>query len=203
MKGFVRRDGVLIYLNIRFFALFVAVMAGVGLFSDGMAAFASLYSIVLTMSAVVSLFSHDEVNGWQAYAAAAPGGRRGMVDARYCIVALVCAAFTAVTLLLSLGRGIEAGFGTAALYGGVSLLYGALVLPVCYHFGGSKARGVLILIIVLLSALGGMGGAMAGLATGFGRFLPANTSAFLLLLGLLALLLSWWRSRRIVERKEF
>lgn len=201
MLGFLKRDLFLQAANGRFYLCFILAFAGLAAFSDFSAAFASLYLVIFSGTSIMSLFSYDEANHWEAYAAAAPGGRRAMVDARY----VLAAGIGGVVFLFQLLLGILDKSGqleTALLYAGTFLLYASLILPISYRFGGTKSRMVMIVVVGLFSA------AIALAATSLHIFTEDPLALLGLLpylalpLGAAALLVSHRVSRRIMAKKE-
>ena len=202
MTGFLKRDLSLQAVNAKFYLCFILAFAGLAAFSDFSAAFASLYLVILSGTSIMSVFSYDEANRWEAYAAAAPNGRRSMVDARY----VLAAGIGGVVFLFQLTLGILDRSGqleTALLYAGAFLLYAAVILPISYRFGGTKSRMVMIVVVGLFSAV------IALAATSLHIFTDGDPLALLgllpylaLPLGAAALLISHRISRHIMAHKE-
>ena len=108
----------------------------------------------------------------------------------------------AVQFLLELLWWEEGALSMAATYGGLSLFYAAVSLPVFYRFGGTKARTVMIAIVAALSSLIGMGATALQLSGGFGRVFPPVAIFAFPLTGLAALALSRRISLGVMERKK-
>ena len=202
MTGFLKRDFYLIETNLRFYLLFIGVFAILTVFTDFSAAFLSIYVVIFAMSSVMGLFSYDDMSHWTAYGAAAPAGRMVLVDARYLLTLLLSVGISVFQLLISLLGKEEGALSVTALYGGLFLIYAAVVLPVSYHFGGTKARTVMVLIVAVTAAVVGMGATALQLSTGFGRVSLPSALLLLPLAGLAALALSWRISLGIMGRKE-
>lgn len=202
MNGFFKRDCYLVSGNLRFYILFVAAFGLLTAFTDFNSGFLSIYLLVFAMSSLMGLFSYDDFNHWMAYGAAAPAGRQVMVKARYLLTALVAVGIAVLQLLLSLLGKEEGGLYMAAVFGGGFLLYASVTLPVCYRFGGTKARTVMILIVAVLAALVGMGGAVMNISSGGGSLRLPPATLFLPLPGLAALALSYRLSLGIMRRRE-
>lgn len=202
MNGFLKRDFYLIGTSLKFYLLFIAVFAVLSIFTDFSTASLAIYVVIFAMSSVMGLFSYDEMNHWMAYGAAAPAGRKTMVDARYFLTLLIAVGLSVFQLLISLLGKEEGALPVTAFYGGVFLLYAAVTLPVSYHFGGTKARTVMILIVVVTAALAGMGATALQLSVGFGRASLPSVLLFLPLAGLAALAVSWRVALGIMGRKE-
>lgn len=202
MMGFLKRDLSLQAVNAKFYLCFILAFAGLAAFSDFSAAFASLYLVILSGASIMSIFSYDEANHWEAYAAAAPGGRRAMVDARY----LLAAGIGVVVFLFQLVLGIldkSNQLETALLYAGAFLLYAAVILPISYRFGGTRSRMVMIVVVGLFSAVIAVGATSLQIFTGGDPLAVLGVLPFLSLpLGAAALLISHRVSRHIMANKE-
>lgn len=202
MLGFLKRDLSLQLSNARFFLCFILAFTVLAVFSDFSASFASLYLVILSGTSIMNLFSYDEANHWEAYAAVTPNGRRTMVDARY----LLAVGIGVVVFLFQLVLGILDKSGqleTALLYAGAFLLYAAVILPIAYRFGGTKSRMVMIVVVGLFAAM------FALAATSLHIFTDGDPLAILgvlpllaLPLGAAALLISHRISRHIMAVKE-
>ena len=145
---------------------------------------------------IINLFAYDEANQWLGYAAAMPHGRRAMVDARY-VLSLCVAAVTAVLQALIGPLGLEA-LARALMFGGISLLYSAITLPVFYRFGSTKSRMVLIIVVAVFSA------SMAAVASALSDLgIRVDISLALFPLGVVAMLISRPISHAIVRKKEY
>ena len=207
MKGFSRREWYLLRPNAFFYGGFLAFFLVVCFFSQKAASFFPVYLLAFGNSSVLALFNYDETNGWRAYAAALPGGRRTMVDARY-VTGLAIALVTAVVSALSTamaGDGVELWF--MSIYGSATLLSLAISIPITYRFGGLRAR---LATLVLFCALAGGITAMAladsrgGLSTGLAPLEGLAPRVGSLPLGCLVLYARSGRvSRNIMRKKEF
>ncbi len=202
MKGFLKRDLCLISGNFRFYICFIAAIGILTAFTEMNLGFLSFYVVIFAMSTVTGLFSYDEFNHWTAYAAAVPGGRKKMVDARYLLLLLTVAVVLVLQLLVGL-LGREKGMWTmAALYGGIFLIYAAVTMPINYHFGGTKARMAMVVVVAVLAAVLAMAGTSMSLMSSFGRVsLPTEILA-LPAIGAGALLVSYRVSLGIMSKKE-
>lgn len=203
MKGFLKRDFYLLLPNLRFYAVFILIMGGVSLLRHtSMVNFFGFYVAIFAASSVLGLFSYDDMNHWQTYAAAAPHGRRGQVDGRYVIALLLGAGvMVTISLLYLLGRDLGQ-LSTALLYGGMFLVYVDLAIPIGYRFG-SNSRTVMVIIIGALAAIGGMVGTMATISGSFsGSGSSLGFGIPLALIGLAGTVVSRWVSLGIMAKKE-
>ncbi len=203
MRGFLRRDWALIRVNLWFYLLFLAGACLLAVFTDFSI---SICLILFSVINVMNLFAYDEANQWMGYAAAAPKGRRAMVDARYLLSLCVGGAMAVLQVVVGAvsqvvaGRFSAQGLLQGLVFGGIYLLYTAVVLPVFYRFGSAKGRMVLILVIASLS---GVAVAAASALEDQGVRVYGGLFLLILLLGAAAMLVSWPISRAIVSRKEF
>ncbi|MCI5705205.1 ABC-2 transporter permease [Candidatus Pseudoscillospira sp. SGI.172] len=202
MRGFLRRDLDLMIPNLKIYGGIFAIMLVVSFFTSLGLDFFAIYACIFTFSGMLGLFNYDEANHWQAYAAAAPNGRRSQVEARYALAFLFSGGVTLVLLIADLvspdGRGI---MGMPFFYGGLGLVYAAVAMPLCYRFGVNRGR-VFLLVIVALSAVLGAVGSIAGMAGGGEADFPVWLGLLLLGAGILANLISRGISVRIMARKE-
>ncbi len=110
MRGFLRRDLDLMIPNLKIYGGIFAIMLVVSFFTSLGLDFFAIYACIFTFSGMLGLFSYDEANHWQAYAAAAPNGRRSQVEARYALAFLFSGGVTLVLLIADLvspdGRGM-------------------------------------------------------------------------------------------------
>lgn len=202
MIGFLKRDYYLVSGNLKFYALFLLCFGLLAVFTDFSISFFALYVVVFGMSSVLGLFNYDDFNHWTGYGSSVFSGRTAMVDARYLLTLLIGVGMALTQLLLGwLGR--EEGVALmTAIYGGMFLLYASLALPVSYHFGGTKGRTVMILLIAVLTGAVGVGGSILNIGSIHGRLRIPSAALLLPLLGLGTLALSWRLSLRIMEGKE-
>ncbi len=195
MRGFLKRDWALICVNLRFYLLFLAGACLLAVFANfSIGPCLILFSVINVMN----LFAYDEANHWMDYAAAAPRGRRTVVDARYLLS--LCVGGAMAVLQVAVERFSAQALLHALVFGGGYLLYTAVVLPVFFRFGSAKGRMVLILAIAALS-----GAAVAAASALEERGVHFHSGLFFLFLplGVAAMLASWPISRAVVGRKEF
>lgn len=153
---------------------------------------------------MVALFNYDESDGWYGYAAALPGGRRVMVDARYVSGLVMVLTLAAASALSEMAGGSRPDIGIMSVYGSAALLAVAVSIPLAYRFGGFRAR---LASMLLFFGLAGGITAMAleaardGLSTALWRSGGIGLPAMLFSLALFGL--SWRLSRNIVMKKEF
>lgn len=206
MKGFLKRDLAMVAINARFYLILILIFGVSSVYAKNIGYMASLYAMIFAMSAVISLFNYDDANHWLSYGAAMPNGRWDMVTARYCVALLGTIVVGVVSLVISL-LSRNADPGVTLLYMGVSLFYADLMIPLCYRFGGTKGRLLVVTSIGLVAGLIGAGGAVLGMSTG--AIIGKNTGLALvpaagvsIAVGGLGCLLSWRISQGIMAKKD-
>lgn len=204
MKGFFRRDLYLILVSAKFYVVFIlgiGIISALGKMGTG---FMGLYLMIFVSSVLLGQFNYDEQNGWGAYAAAIPDGRRAQVDARYLLSLAVVAAATALETAVCMLSGEADGPVLAALYAGMMLVYAALLFPLTYRFG-NRSRFIMLFVIVLVGAGGGVGSSLVMMPGGLGNHKSALAVAagVLLPLGMVSMAVSHRVSVGIMRRKEW
>ena len=210
MTGLVKKD---LYLSVSMFKSYVvvaAVFAALTAFGIYDISFFVTYVSVMCIMIPVNLFAYDEQARWDKYAAALPSGRAGVVKARYLFTILICLGSLVFSLLLqlivALFTGVQGQARTDLLLSGLlPAAYGcfmnAVLLPLLFKFGSQKGR--LYLILALGVGVGVIFGGLTGLKE-MGISLSELTLPLFVLpvVGLLALLPSYFLSRRIFFHKD-
>ncbi len=200
MKGFLKRDLYLMLPNLRVYGFFLLLIVCVSLFVEVHTGdFFWFYLTIFSAASILGLFSYDEANHWQAYAAAAPDGRRQQVNGRYAAAFLVGGAqmvLMSFFLLFSRAGNISEAF----LCSGLFFLYADIALPVSYRFG-NNSRVVMIVLVAAIAGLVGAGSAVLGIVSGAGGGIPFGLEYVLPAVGLAAFPLSRHISVGILERK--
>ena len=153
MLGFIKKDIAMIKSNFKIlFILFI--FYGIMAFNDGMdISFILPFICVMIM---ISTFSYDEYNNWNAYTIALPNGRENSVKAKYLATLLMILVTTLITILLTilltyikkqpivyeeiLATTLGSIFGT--------LLVLSIMYPIIYKFGIEKARIAIFVIVI-------------------------------------------------------
>lgn len=204
MIGFLKRDLYLQMTNLSFYLVFLAVMGAMTVFSHMDGSFLFLYVMIFCSSALVSLFTYDEANHWQAYAAAVSNGRRDQVRGRYVLALALSVVVSAVMMAVTLLSGSPENWSLTLIYSGMLLLYVDIMFPLNYRFG-NKSRLVMIILMGATAGIMGIGGGMLILSGGPDKGLsPFNGASILLVAcGLVGMAVSYRISLAIMKRKEF
>ncbi len=113
--------------------------------------FAFFYPAFMSILLPISVFSLSEQSGWESMLLSAPVTRRGIVRGRY----LTCAAVAvssiligfACSLLISMQEYEGAIIAVLAALT-IVLLLNAILLPVLYQFGPTKARFIIMAVCI-------------------------------------------------------
>ena len=210
MMGLVKKDFYLAAGLARSYLIVAAIFLVLSLAGIYEFSFLSSFMSLLCILLVVNVFSYDEQAKWDKYAAALPGGRRAVVQARYVFTLIVSAgavvlggAVGAAACLLDPTTGEmlwEMVLSTAA-GGSVGILLNAVMLPLMFKFGVQKGRLYLALVLAILfgAFLGGVAALASAVQEPSVLILPL---AAIPAAGLLALVPSYFLSLRIFRKKD-
>ena len=161
MIGFIKKDLAMIKSNFKLLGVLIVVYAIMGLMGKMDISFILPYMCVMIM---ISSFSYDNYNKWDAYAITIPNGRENSVKSKYITTILMIFIIAVVTTILSFiisyistesinyEQILITMFGT--IFG--TLLVLAFMYPIIYKFGVEKARiGIFLLVfgIVIIGSL--------------------------------------------------
>ncbi len=210
MMGLVKKDFYLAAGLARSYLIVAAIFLVLSLAGIYEFSFLSSFMSLLCIMLPVNVFSYDEQAKWDKYAAALPGGRRAVVQARYVFTLIVSAgavvlggAVGAAACLLDPTTGEtlwEMVLSTAA-GGSVGILLNAVMLPLMFKFGVQKGRLYLALVLAILfgAFLGGVAALASAVQEPSVLILPL---AAIPAAGLLALVPSYFLSLRIFRKKD-
>ena len=210
MMGLVKKDFYLAAGLARSYLIVAAIFLVLSLAGIYEFSFLSSFMSLLCIMLPVNVFSYDEQAKWDKYAAALPGGRRAVVQARYVFTLIVSAG--AVVLGGAVGAAAcpldpttgemlwEMVLSTAA-GGSVGILLNAVMLPLMFKFGVQKGRLYLALVLAILfgAFLGGVAALASAVQEPSVLILPL---AAIPAAGLLALVPSYFLSLRIFRKKD-
>lgn len=214
MNGLLLKEVLILRSYWKTYGLLVAFYA-VFSFTGSATFFSSMMSVILFI-VPLSSFSADELARWDKFAAALPGGRRAVVNAKYQFLLMLMVGIVliacVINLLVSLvRRETDASFPdlmVAALScGGVGLLLNCVLYPFLFKYGTQKARIAMAIIFGVVFALIAMGLAAVNLGGGISAleltFSPVTVTAIAVVVLVAAVLLSYRLSCRIYENREF
>lgn len=161
MIGFIKKDLAMIKSNFKLLGVLIVVYAIMGLMNEMDISFILPFMCVMIM---ISSFSYDNYNKWDAYSISLPNGRKNSVKSKYITTILITLIVSIITTILSFiisyvntqtinyEQILVTIFGT--IFG--TLLVLTIMYPIIYKFGVEKARiGIFILVfgIVIIGSL--------------------------------------------------
>ncbi len=188
-----KRSGITLFI-ILFFAVFAGLQGGF------------LYTAMCTMMMIMltlTTFAYDQSDGWEAYVSALPVSRKAVVQSKYLFGLLTVAGSILLVLASTVvfkGFEVEILLNALAVQFFLGLFFLSLNYPLILKFGFEKSRVWYILITFLIV------GAGSALTTVASKAAPQNTASVTLIAGILVfslLVISYFISLRIINRKEF
>ncbi len=161
MWGFIKKDFAMIKSNWLIVLILFILYAYLGLTGKMEISFILPFMSVVLM---LSTFSYDEFNKWDAYAATLPNGRKNGVRAKYVatflIVFLISLFTIAMALIIAYTKSTTIDYvNIFGLIGATfisTILVQSLMYPIIYKFGITKARIAIFVIVFVIALAGGM-----------------------------------------------
>ncbi len=206
MLGFIKKDLYMMKGNLKILAILFIIYIGFSL--DGKMDISFLIPLMSVML-IMSTFSYDTYNKWDAYSCTIPNGRKNGVKAKYLttlilivVSALIISFFSVIFMNFQSNLDLEKikTFIIESIIG--SLFLEAIMFPSIYKFGIEKARiGIFMIIFggtIFLTILSKIWNLRPIIST-----LETLDSLGIMLLLLFILLISFHISIHIVSKKEF
>lgn len=161
MIGFMKKDIAMIKSNFKLIAILVILYIAMGLMGDMDISFMLPFMCVMIM---ISSFSYDNYNKWDAYSISLPNGRKNSVRAKYITTILMTLIVSIITLILAFiisyinTKTINYEQILVTMLGTIfgTLLVLTFMYPIIYKFGVEKARIAILLIIFGIAIIGGL-----------------------------------------------
>ncbi len=152
MIGFIKKDLLMIKSNFKLLGILIIVYAIMGLMGEIDVSFILPFMSVMVM---ISTFSYDAYNNWDAYSISFPDGRKNNVKGKYIATILMTIIVTIITLLLSFiisyvnTKTINFEETLVSMFGSLfgTLLVLSFTYPIIYKLGVEKARIAIFLIV--------------------------------------------------------
>ncbi len=161
MLGFIKKDLLMIKSNIKIFAILLLIYIVMAFQGQMDLSFLLPFMSVMIM---MSTFSYDSYNKWDAYAISIPDGRKNSVKAKYLatiiLIILTTIIITILSFIISYTKTNIIDFENivGTIFGSVfaTILLQSLIYPAMYKFGPEKARIGLMTIIFCIAIVGGL-----------------------------------------------
>ncbi len=209
MLGFIKKDLLMLKGNLKTFILlliFYVLLAYLGEFDISF--LPPFFSVMM----MLSTFSYDNYNNFDAYAISFPNGKRNIILSKYLASLILTFGTTILVLILAILisylKGNISNLGETSLTMLVEFLATVIILsimyPIIFKFGIEKARLVIFILVFGIGILGGF-------LLKFINFDFLNSLSFLanywfitiLIITILVLIISYILSRKIYLKKEF
>ena len=160
MLGFIKKDLLMIKSNIKILAILLLIYVVMAFQGQMDLSFLLPFMSVMIM---MSTFSYDSYNKWDAYAISLPDGRKSSVKAKYLatiiLIIVTTIIITALSFMISYAKTNAIDFEniTGTIFGSLfaTILLQSLIYPAMYKFGPEKARIALMTIIFVVAIIGG------------------------------------------------
>ncbi len=210
MLGFIKKDIAMIKSNKITLLILIFIYVLMGLSNQIDMSFILPFTSVVVM---LSTFSYDTYNKWDAYSITLPDGRKNNIKGKYLATLLILFIISVIILILSFiisyvnakTMNYEQNFITmlGTIFG--TLLVLDVMYPIIYKFGIEKARILIFAIVIVLV----MGISIIANYLDFSNILNKITFIFnywyisIPLLSIIPLYLSYKISLHIYRHKEF
>ena len=210
MLGFIKKDLAMIKSNFKLLGILFIIYTLMGLYNKMDISFILPFISVMIM---ISSFSYDNYNKWDAYSITFPNGRVNSVKAKYIATIFLIIIVSLITLILSFiisyvnMKTIDYAQILISLLGTIfgTLLVLTFMYPIIYKFGVEKARIWIFLIIFGLVIVGGFLAQYLNLdfLAHFISLIENYLIIILIIVMVLMVYISYKISAKIFSKKEF
>ncbi len=210
MTGFLKKDLAMLKSNFKLLGILLIVYTIMSLLGEMDISFILPFMSVMIM---ISTFSYDNYNKWDAYSIALPDGRKNSVRSKYVATILMVLAVSIITIILSFvisyinTKSIDYQLILVSTLGTIfaTLLVLTFMYPIIYKFGVEKARIGIFLIVFGLVIIGGFISEYLDLSliSKSLSFLERYLIIILILITIIMVYISYKISEKIFSKKEF
>lgn len=210
MLGLIKKDLLMIKSNIKILIILIFVYSVMAFQGEMDLSFIIPFMSVMIM---ISTFSYDSYNKWDAYAVTLPEGRKNVVKAKYIATAILIIISTVLMTIISISiayartNDIELEKNLSLMLGSLfaTVLVQAFMYPTIYKFGVEKARIGIFIAVFGITMIGTM------LVRGVDFSFLAKPLSFInehwLMIIPITIILMWYLSlklsEKIYKKKEF
>ncbi len=210
MIGFIKKDLAMIKSNLKLIGILIVLYIIMGLMGKMDISFILPFMCVMIM---ISSFSYDNYNKWDAYSISLPNGRKNSVKSKYITTILLTLIVSIITIIISFIisyvniQNINYEQILVTMLGTIfaTLLVLTFMYPIIYKFGVEKARIAILLIVFGLVIIGGFFSQYIDISfiTKSLSFLEDYLIIILILITILMVYTSYKISEKIFSKKEF
>ncbi len=160
MIGFMKKDLAMIKSNFKLLGILIIIYTVMGLTCKMDISFILPFMSIMVM---ISTFSYDNYNKWDAYSISLPDGRKNSVKSKYVATILMIFIVSVITIILSFiisytnTKTINYNQILVSMLGTIfgTLLVLSFMYPIIYKFGVEKARiGIFIIVFGIAVVFG-------------------------------------------------
>ena len=210
MIGFIKKDLAVIKSNFKLLGVLIVIYTIMGLMGKMDISFILPFMCVMIM---ISSFSYDNYNKWDAYSISLPNGRKNSVKAKYVTTILMTFVVSIITTILSFiisyvnTQNINYEQILVTMFGAIfgTLLVLTVMYPIIYKFGVEKARIGIFLLVFGIVIIGSLLSNYLDLSNVFKSlsFLEDYLIIILILVAIIMVYGSYKISEKIFSKKEF
>ncbi len=210
MIGFIKKDLAMIKSNFKLLGVFLIIAVFMEFFGEMDMSFILPFMSVMIM---ISTFSYDSYNKWDAYSISLPDGRKNSVRAKYVATILMILSISILSIVLSFlvsyinTKTINYEETLVSMFGTIfgTLLVLSLMYPIIYKFGLEVARIGIVAIIFGIVILFGFLAQYIDLSFILKSlsFLEDYSILILIIVSIAMVYISYKISERIFLEKEF
>lgn len=205
MLGLMKKDLFLIKNNKNLILIAFIMVIFFGVFGDMDISFILPFMVLITY---MSSFSYDEYNNFNSYVCTLPNGRENVVNAKYLltIILTVCILIIGfIITMLTTNLSIEDILLTMAGATFTFILMVSVLYPLLFKYGAEKGR---IALLVGALAIGGLATILmksidVASTSSIIKFFDAYGLPLMIIISIVALVISYFTSKKIYLKKEF
>ncbi len=160
MLGFIKKDLLMIKSNIKILAILLLIYVVMAFQGQMDLSFLLPFMSVMIM---ISTFSYDTFNKWDAYAVTMPNGRKNSVRGKYIatiiLISITTILITVLSFVISYAKTNVIDFENmiGSIVGSVfaTILLQSFMYPAMYKFGPEKARIGIFVVVFGVAIIGG------------------------------------------------
>ncbi len=160
MLGFIKKDLAMIKSNFKILAILFILYAIMGFSGEMDISFILPFISVMLM---LTTFSYDSFNKWDAYCVTLPDGRKNSVKAKYVATLVMILIITVITTILSIlisyynSKNVDFEIILLSMFANIfgTLIVLSFMYPIIYKLGIEKARISIFIIVFGIAIFGG------------------------------------------------
>lgn len=161
MLGLMKKDFLMLKGNLKVWGILLIIYVFIAFQESMSLVFILPFMCIVTM---LSTFSYDSFNKWDAYACSLPNGRKNSVRAKYIVTLLLIFATMLIVFILTMAIGyyrtktVNLESMGESMLGAVfaTTLLQSIMYPAIYKYGVDKARIAIFIVAFCFAIIGGL-----------------------------------------------